>query len=104
MTSSKTSAKTIVRRVIVSGRVQGVGYRQSLAERARIVNVLGWCRNLADGRVEAWIQGSPELVDDLLAWMRKGPENAVVEHVDVEEQAVLEPLLNETIQMFEIRR
>ena len=104
MASFKMSVETVVRRVLISGTVQGVGYRQSLAERARQLNIQGWCRNLPDGRVEAWVQGLPDAVADILAWMHKGPPNAVVEKVESEEQALLEPMLSETIQMFEIRK
>jgi len=89
---------------MVSGQVQGVGYRYSLAELARNLNITGWCRNLRDGRVEAWLQGSKEAINATLDWMQHGPPEAVVQHVDVEDQAILEPLLSETIQTFEIRR
>lgn len=104
MTSSRASVETIARRVLISGRVQGVGYRYSLAELARELNITGWCRNLPDGRVEAWIQGSKDAVTQLLDWMDHGPPEAVIEHVDIENQAVLEPMLSESIQTFEIRR
>lgn len=100
----KPSESSIARRIIVSGRVQGVGFRYSLAERARQLNVQGWCRNLPDGRVEAMVQGSKDGVDMLLDWAQQGPPQAVVEHMEVENQAVLEPLLSESIETFEIRR
>jgi acylphosphatase len=104
MASFKTSVETIVRRILISGVVQGVGYRHSLTERARQLNLQGWCRNLPDGRVEAWVQGTPDAVADVLAWIHIGPPAAQVEKVEIEEQALLEPLLGESIQMFEIRK
>lgn len=104
MASFKTSVETVVRRVLISGTVQGVGYRQALAERARQLNLQGWCRNLPDGRVEAWVQGLPDAVAEVLAWMHIGPPSAKVEKVEIEEQALLEPLLSESIQLFEIRK
>lgn len=104
MTSSRASTETIARRVIISGQVQGVGYRYNLAELARNLNITGWCRNLKDGRVEAWMQGSREAINALLDWAHQGPPEAVVHHVEIENQAVLEPMLSESIQTFEIRR
>src|SRR5689334_4823988 len=102
--SSQTSLQPIARHVIISGKVQGVGYRYALAEMAHRLNVDGWCKNLPDGQVEAWLQGNPENVSQLLDWMHQGPPQAVVEHVEIEHQAVLEPLLQETIHTFEIRK
>jgi acylphosphatase len=105
MTSfSQTSTQPIARRVLVSGKVQGVGYRYSLAALARELNISGWCRNLPDGRVEALVQGIPHAIEQLLNWLHQGPPQAMVEHVEVENQAVLEPLLQENIQAFEIRK
>ena len=104
MKPSKTTAETIARRVLISGRVQGVGYRYGLAELARKLNITGWCRNLPSGQVEAWVQGSRHTVEQLLNWMQQGPSPAIVEHIAIEEQAVLEPMLRESIETFEIRR
>jgi len=104
MTSSRASIETVARRVIISGQVQGVGFRYGLAELARSLNISGWCRNLKDGRVEAWIQGPQGAINALLEWIHQGPPEAIVQHVDIENQAVLEPMLGESIQTFEIRR
>ncbi|MCX7897322.1 MAG: acylphosphatase [Rhodocyclaceae bacterium] len=73
-----------VRHLFVSGRVQGVGFRASMAREARRLGVTGWVRNLHDGRVEAMIQGSPEQLAAMLTWVRQGPPRAHVAHVDVE--------------------
>lgn len=104
MPSSKTSVVTVSRRVLISGKVQGVGYRYALADLARNLNIQGWCRNTQDGRVEASIQGEQSHINELLEWMRQGPPGAKVEQVSFEEQAVLEPLLEESIHTFEIRK
>ena len=71
--------------VVVSGRVQGVWYRQSAAEQARARRVAGWARNLADGRVELWAEGSRPDVDAFLSWCRTGPRNARVSGIEVDD-------------------
>lgn len=68
--------------VVVSGRVQGVGFRWSTRRRAEELGVSGWVRNLDDGRVEAHIEGTAEAVQDMLAWLRKGPVGAEVTHLE----------------------
>lgn len=104
MPSSRTSIQLAAKRVLVSGKVQGVGFRYALADLARSLNIQGWCRNLTDGTVEARLQGELSRVNELLAWLQQGPPGALVEHVAIEDQAVLEPLLGESIQTFEIRK
>lgn len=79
-------------RVVVSGRVQGVFFRATCAAEARRLGVGGYVRNLADGRVEAAFEGPDEAVDAMIAWCRRGPELARVDHVEVEP----EPLAGET--------
>lgn len=66
-------------RVIVSGQVQGVWYRQSCRDVARAAGVRGWVRNIADGTVEAVLEGDTEAVERVVAWMRVGPSRAVVD-------------------------
>jgi acylphosphatase len=68
--------------LIVTGRVQGVGFRWHARERARELGLAGWIRNLADGRVEAWIEGEPVSVGQMRAWLEHGPPGARVERVE----------------------
>lgn len=75
----------VTRRLRISGRVQGVGYRESLRYEADKLGVSGWVRNRVDGSVEALLQGPAENVDALVAWARRGPPAALVLKVDVEE-------------------
>ena len=69
--------------VFVSGRVQGVWFRQSTAARAAEIGVAGWVRNLADGRVEAVFEGTPVAVNEAVAYARSGPEHARVDDVEL---------------------
>ena len=66
----------------VSGRVQGVFFRQSTRQTARRLHLLGWVRNLPDGRVEVWAQGPPTAVEALVDWLWMGPPDADVSGVE----------------------
>jgi acylphosphatase len=68
----------IARRVVVSGRVQGVGYRYAMTDAARAIGVAGWVRNRRDGTVEALVQGEDEQVERMLTWCQRGPPGARV--------------------------
>jgi acylphosphatase len=70
-------------RVLVSGRVQGVGFRYSTVEQAKRLGLSGWVRNLPSGQVEAFVQGPDSAVDDLVAWLAGGPRWASVSGVEV---------------------
>jgi len=70
-------------RVIVTGRVQGVGFRYTTVAEAQRRGLIGWVRNLNDGRVEVLAQGSEVAVDDLVAWLVVGPRLASVVDVEV---------------------
>jgi acylphosphatase len=75
----------VARRATVHGRVQGVWYRASTAERARALGVKGQARNLDDGSVEVLVVGTPAAVDSLIGWLWEGPPLARVTGVVVEE-------------------
>jgi acylphosphatase len=66
----------------VSGMVQGIGYRQGCRHTARSLDLVGWVRNLDDGRVEVFAQGSEQAVDRLLEWAWVGPSMARVTGVE----------------------
>ncbi len=68
--------------VLVRGRVQGVGYRQGCRHTARRLDLVGWVRNLQDGRVEIFAQGPDDGVDELLDWIWAGPSAARVMGVE----------------------
>jgi acylphosphatase len=72
------------RRLRIFGTVQGVGYRDALRFEAQRRSLTGWVRNRIDGSVEALIQGTPEALDALIAWARRGPPAAHVVDVHIE--------------------
>lgn len=75
----------IARRFVIAGRVQGVGFRFFVSDRARAEGVHGFVRNLDDGRVEALVEGDEEAVVRMERALRRGPSGARVESVSVEE-------------------
>jgi acylphosphatase len=74
----------IARRCLVSGRVQGVYYRATAAERARALGLTGHALNLPDGRVEVVACGSEQAVREFIAWLWIGPSAAKVSDVAAE--------------------
>lgn len=72
-------------RLVVSGRVQGVGFRAFTVRQADRLGVDGWVRNLEDGRVEALAAGEEQAVEEFIAAVRKGPVLARVTELAVEE-------------------
>jgi acylphosphatase len=74
---------SVIRRLVVHGRVQGVGYRAFVEEEAATLGLDGWVRNRRDGTVEAVVAGSTEDVDAIIAACRKGPFSARVDRVDI---------------------
>ncbi len=69
--------------VLISGRVQGVSFRAYMRDQARVAQVMGWVRNLSDGRVEAVFEGTRPAVQKLVSWCYSGPIHAEVERVEV---------------------
>ena len=74
----------IARRYVVTGRVQGVGFRYFLTDRAALEGVHGYVRNLDDGRVEAVVEGDEEAVERIERTIRRGPPGARVDAVTVD--------------------
>ena len=80
-------AENLIRRhVVVTGRVQGVFFRDSVRERAEAHGVAGWACNRGDGAVEAVLEGSADAVGGLVDFCRTGPSRAEVEDVEVNEE------------------
>jgi acylphosphatase len=78
----------IARRIVVRGRVQGVGFRYSMVDAAAALGIDGWTRNRKDGSVEAFVQGDTAAVERAIAWCRHGPPGARVTEIDVDDAAV----------------
>ncbi|WP_322521646.1 acylphosphatase [Guyparkeria halophila] len=78
--------ETIRRHVHVSGRVQGVFFRDFTRQQAQALGLAGWVRNLDDGRVEAVFEGETDAVTTMLEHLRDGPPRARVEDLAVREE------------------
>lgn len=75
----------MTRHLRLSGRVQGVFFRESMCREATKLGVSGWVRNRRDGSIEAMLQGKVSQVDALIAWARRGPPLAQVENMEISE-------------------
>ena len=73
--------ETVTRRLVVTGLVQGVWYRESMRREAERLGITGWVRNRADGSVETVVQGSAHAVEAITRWAHRGPEHARVDRV-----------------------
>ena len=76
----------IRRHLLIAGRVQGVSFRYYTRQTALKNGVVGWVRNLPDGRVEALIEGGEQDVARTLSWCRQGPDLAQVDRIEIVEQ------------------
>lgn len=97
MSNSPQQDEPIRYHVLVSGKVQGVGYRSSVLQVAKCLNLNGWVKNLSDGRVEAIFEGNINCIEQMISWCRQGNTMAVVEDIVVKEE------MPEGLQKFEIR-
>jgi acylphosphatase len=75
----------VIRRLAITGRVQGVGFRLYMERKARGLGVTGWVRNRRDGSVEAMVQGNADAIAAVIDWARHGPPGALV--MDLQETA-----------------
>lgn len=75
----------ICRQAIIRGHVQGVAFRASCADVAKHENVTGYAKNLPDGSVEVWLEGTADAVQKVLSWCRQGPASARVDAVQIHE-------------------
>lgn len=82
------ASQPVRRRVVISGRVQGVWFRDSCRRHAEEVGVSGWVANRLDGSVEAAFEGDPNDVERIIAWCRIGPPRADVVELRVTEEPV----------------
>jgi acylphosphatase len=73
------------KRLVIEGRVQGVGYRASFAEKAIALGLYGWVRNRRDGSVEACVDGDVPAIEAIILWAKRGPPAARVGNVIVED-------------------
>jgi acylphosphatase len=80
------------KRIVVRGRVQGVGFRYSTVHQARRLGLRGWARNAPDGSVEILAEGSAAAVEELVAWCRHGPPSARVANLQQADEPGGEPL------------
>jgi acylphosphatase len=88
----------------VTGLVQGVGYRQTCRMVARSLDLVGWVRNLSDGSVEVFAQGSDQGLDRLLDWAWQGPPSSMVSGVESDVVAADPTLTDFFIQPNPMRR
>jgi len=77
----------MARHLKIAGRVQGVGFRYSMAAEAGRLGITGWVRNRRDGTVEAVVDGDPDALEGIVAWARQGPRGSQVTDVEVIEVA-----------------
>ena len=82
--------KIIQRQIFVSGRVQGVFFRDSCMRQASQLKLSGGVRNLRDGRVEVQVSGVETAVDKLIKWLKIGPKHAKVSIIEVIDMAITE--------------
>lgn len=75
----------VIKHLRIFGKVQGVWYRESMRQQAEQLGITGWVRNRLDGSVEALVQGDATAIDRIIQWARRGPEQALVTHMDIDD-------------------
>jgi acylphosphatase len=76
--------KSVRAHVLISGEVQGVGFRYYTSVKARNLGLGGWVKNLNSGKVEAVFEGDEAVVNQMVEWCKKGPSSALVANVSVD--------------------
>ena len=94
MISKSPETGRIRKHLWISGRVQGVFFRDTARNQAETLGITGFVRNLSDGRVEVIAEGEMEKVEQLVAWCRQGPETARVDRVDIDDEPFQGEFLN----------
>lgn len=84
-------------RIVVTGRVQGVGFRWAAREKALALGLVGSARNLSEGCVEMVVEGEERALRAFRAWCYSGPRGAMVQSVHVQEEPVAEALTSFSI-------
>ena len=74
---------SVVKKLVITGRVQGVGFRFHTSRVANELGVTGWVRNRRDGSVEAMVAGTSAAVDKIIEWARHGPRRAYVRTIEI---------------------
>jgi len=91
-----------IRRVVIRGRVQGVGFRAWAEYTAHDHGLKGWVRNRRDGSVEALLAGPPEVVEAMIAACRRGPRGARVEALDQDQGSADDLELRHSSERFSV--
>jgi acylphosphatase len=90
-------------KLLITGKVQGVFYRQSMKAEAAALGLFGWVQNLRNGAVEAEIFGDEDKIKTLLQWCQQGPDRAIVEDVESVEFHELAPDFVIDVKSFSVR-
>ena len=80
------AAKKVQKHIHISGRVQGVGFRAFIRREAAVLDIKGWAKNLADGRVEVVIEGNKDKISEMLEKLKEGPSFAKVKELEIEDE------------------
>ena len=73
-------------RILISGKVQGVFFRQALKVMAKKNNVFGWVKNLEDKRVEALLEGNTKNINSVVELTRIGPAHSRVDNIEINDE------------------
>ena len=82
------AAEKVQKHIFISGRVQGVGFRAFTRSQAAVLDIKGWVKNLADGRVEVVIQGKKDKVTQMIKKLKKGPSFARVDDFEINDEEI----------------